>query len=137
MIGGNFTNVQGFARAGLARLNNDGTLDQSFDPAPDQYDVTALALQPDGRILVSDASTGLWRVAGDPVSRVRQLARTNGVAWLRLESRTGKTYALEGSTNLVNWLRLQTNTAADCALEFLDAGSPAGHRFYRAVQLSP
>ena len=137
VIGGSFTNVQGHARAGLARLNHDGSLDLTFDPAPDQYNVHTLALQADGRILVSGFYGGLWRVEGDPVPRVRELARTNGVAHLRLASRPGKTYALEASTNLVNWRALQTNTAADCALEFLDAGSPSAHRFYRAVQLSP
>ena len=137
VIGGSFTNVQGHARAGLARLNHDGSLDLTFDLAPDQYNVHTLALQADGRILVSGFYGGLWRVEGDPVPRVRELARTNGVAHLRLASRPGKTYALEASTNLVNWRALQTNTAADCALEFFDAGSPSAHRFYRAVQLSP
>ena len=137
VIGGSFTTVQGHARFGLARLNSDGSLDLSFDPAPHHYSVLALALQPDGRILVSDASTGLWRVEGDPTPRVREVARANGVAHLRLASRPGKTYALEASTNLVHWLPLQTNTATDCALEFLDAASPASRRFYRAVQLTP
>ena len=137
VLGGSFTNVQGQARYGLARLNANGSLDQTFDPAPDQYNVIALALQPDGRILVSDASTGLWRVEGDPVPRLRELSRTNGVARLRLDSRPGKNYALEISTNLVNWLPIQTNTATDCALEFIDAASPPAQRFYRAVQLTP
>lgn len=69
--------------------------------------------------------------------RVREVSRSNGVAYLHLDSRARKTYALEASTNLVNWLRLSTNTAADCTLEFLDAASPPGQRFYRAVQLTP
>ena len=94
-------------------------------------------MQPDGRILVSDYYTGLWRVEGDRTPRVREVSRTNGVARLHLDSRPGKIYALEASTNLVHWLPLQTNTAADCTLEFLDAASPPGKRFYRAVQLSP
>ncbi len=137
VIGGFFSSVQGFTRHGLARLNVDGSLDQTFDPAPDQYNVIALAHQADGRILVSDYYTGLWRVDGDPTPRLRELSRTNGVVRLHLDSRPGKNYALEISTNLVNWLPIQTNTAADCALEFMDAASPPGHRFYRAVQLAP
>lgn len=38
LIGGNFTNVGGIARARVARLNEDGSLDVSFDPrgGPDQ-----------------------------------------------------------------------------------------------------
>ncbi len=138
VIGGSFTNVQGSPRFGLARLNSNGLIDPTFDPGPDQYgDVIALALQPDGRILVSDAGTGLWRVEGDPMPRVRELSRINGVVRLQINSRPGKTYALEASTDLVNWLPLQTNSAADCAMEFLDAASPPSRRFYRAMQLSP
>lgn len=72
-----------------------------------------------------------------PRARVREVSRTNSVACLHLDSRSGKIYALEASTNLVNWLRLSTNTAADCTLEFLDAARPPGKRFYRAVQLTP
>lgn len=137
VLGGSFTNIQGFPRDGLARLNADGSLDQTFDPAPDRYNVTALALQPDGRILVAAGDAGLWRVEGDPMPRVRELSRINGVVRLQINSRPGKTYALEASTNLVNWLPLQTNSAADCAMEFLDAASPPSRRFYRAMQLSP
>ena len=141
VIGGDFTTVQGQSRYGLARLNADGSLDTTFfEPnAHSFYNVTAFALQADGNILVSanSGSPGLWRVQGDFTPRVRELTRTNGVAHLRLASRPGKTYALEASTNLVHWLPLQTNTATDCALEFLDAASPASRRFYRAVQLTP
>ncbi len=137
VIGGTFLSVQGQLRYGLARLNLDGSLDSSFDPAPEQYDVLALALQTDGRILVSDFNTGLRRVEGDPIPRVRELSRTNGLTRLSLDSRPEKIYALESSTNLVNWLRLQTNTAADCALEFIDAPGLLHQRFYRAVELAP
>src|SRR5262245_8594415 len=58
IIGGQFTMVNGFPRARLARLHPDGSLDFTFDPgasdplAPDAAAVHALALQPDGKILV-------------------------------------------------------------------------------------
>jgi uncharacterized delta-60 repeat protein len=133
VIGGGFTNVQGFARAGLARLNPDGSLDQTFDPAPDRYVVNSLLLQPDGRILVN----GRTRVAGDPIPRLDFLTRLpGGDIRLRVASRPGQNYSLEASTNLVNWTAVQTNTAADCALEFLDPAA-GGTRFYRAVELAP
>jgi len=59
LIGGMFTNVQGVARGGLARINPDGTLDVSFNPAAGAQGrmplfppaVTAVAIQEDRRIL--------------------------------------------------------------------------------------
>jgi uncharacterized delta-60 repeat protein len=65
LIGGQFTEVQGFAASGLARLNADGTVDRTFNP-PDLFghnpnngaltfsaDIYAIAVQPDGKILVA------------------------------------------------------------------------------------
>ena len=64
LIGGQFTEVQGYAATGLARLNADGTVDTTFN-APDFAshnsnngqinfggDIYAIAVQPDGKILV-------------------------------------------------------------------------------------
>jgi uncharacterized delta-60 repeat protein len=58
VIGGTFTTVKGLARTNLARLNADGSGDSSF--APGAYgayglpysEVHALALQPDGKVLL-------------------------------------------------------------------------------------
>ena len=138
VIGGTFTNVQGHYRHGLARLRPDGSVDTSFDPWPAQHDTVALALQPDGRILVSSARFGLLRVDGDPIPRFLGLTREpGGVVRLRVDSRPGQTYGLEGSTNLRDWLPLQTKTAPDCSLEFLDPAGPDPQRFYRVTQVAP
>lgn len=54
VIGGHFVTFAGVARPGLARLNADGTLDTSFQPAfdLDQYGaITAVVVQPGGKIL--------------------------------------------------------------------------------------
>jgi uncharacterized delta-60 repeat protein len=64
LIGGQFTEVQGYAASGLARLNADGTVDTTFN-TPDFSsinsntgastfggDIYAIAVQPDGKILV-------------------------------------------------------------------------------------
>jgi uncharacterized delta-60 repeat protein len=62
LLGGTFTNVAGQSRRNLARLNSDGTLDASFTPAvgdPNNHWVLALALQPDGKILVGGVFTNL------------------------------------------------------------------------------
>lgn len=53
IIGGEFINVGGAARGGIARLNTDGTYDAGFNPgAGTDGFVYALGLQADGRILV-------------------------------------------------------------------------------------
>jgi len=62
VVGGNFTEIGGIAAGYVARLNADGTPDASFTAAAQASDeVSALALQPDGKILVA----GLFdRLAG-------------------------------------------------------------------------
>jgi len=58
IVGGAFTYYRTQPVKGLARLNEDGTLDKTFQPVNDyvvtDYSyTTALAIQPDGKILVS------------------------------------------------------------------------------------
>ena len=60
LIGGNsFTSLSGAKRRGIARLNADGTFDESFDPqgagtseSSNDDDVTAIMVQPDDKILI-------------------------------------------------------------------------------------
>ncbi len=69
LIGGSFTNLAGAPRRGLGRLNPDGSVDTAFAPEVDRplvgnfADVTCLAVQPDGKILVGGDFTTL---AGQP-----------------------------------------------------------------------
>jgi uncharacterized delta-60 repeat protein len=58
LIGGAFEMVRGVTRRGIARLNADGTVDDTFTPGTGFLDLQAgfgavyqLALQPDGRVL--------------------------------------------------------------------------------------
>jgi uncharacterized delta-60 repeat protein len=55
VAGGSFTNVEGAPRRGIARLEADGALDGTFAAAGTGADdaVQAVAVQPDGRILVA------------------------------------------------------------------------------------
>ena len=50
-VGGEFSSVNGTARANLARLNNDGSLDTTFTAQVSDR-VLQLAVQPDGKILI-------------------------------------------------------------------------------------
>ena len=56
LVGGQFNEIGGVPRNGLARLNADGTLDASFVPPPflqsDLVTPRGFALQPDGKIVV-------------------------------------------------------------------------------------
>src|SRR5438067_2254790 len=53
IIGGTFTTVKGLIRTNLARLNADGSGDRSFNPGTVIWSgASALALQPDGKVLV-------------------------------------------------------------------------------------
>lgn len=58
LVSGSFTEYDGVARNGIARINLDGSLDASFDPGvgPDTL-VKCLALQPDGKILIGGLFT--------------------------------------------------------------------------------
>ncbi|MFN0128917.1 MAG: delta-60 repeat domain-containing protein [Verrucomicrobiales bacterium] len=72
LIGGQFTTVRGFTRRGIARLNADGSVDSSFNPdlpwlASSDYavEISSIALQSDGRILVAGKHTLCWYDGGD------------------------------------------------------------------------
>jgi uncharacterized delta-60 repeat protein len=55
LLGGSFTVCRGVPRRHIARLNQDGTLDMTFDPGTgtDQGSVSSIAVQADGKILIS------------------------------------------------------------------------------------
>ncbi len=59
LVGGSFTSINGTGRAGLARLNADGSVDQSFVsarvPSGTEYGFRCVLAQPNGKILVSRA----------------------------------------------------------------------------------
>ncbi len=67
LIGGEFTSLASKSRSSLGRINSDGTLDTDFNPSLSYYfdyyyytpQVYALAVQPDGHILVGGTFTSL------------------------------------------------------------------------------
>jgi len=64
LVVGDFTAIGGQPRSGIARLNPDGSLDPTFNPGASVFgggdpNVYALALQPDGKILVGGDFTML------------------------------------------------------------------------------
>lgn len=83
LIGGNFTEIQGSSRNGIARLNADGTLDTTFDPGSgvgDSYDpaVFAIQLQPDGRILIGGSFAAFNGIARNNIARLNANGSLDG-----------------------------------------------------------
>jgi uncharacterized delta-60 repeat protein len=69
LVGGGFTTIVAQPRAGLARLNADGSLDTTFNPTPDGW-VDSLLVLPDGKILVGGHFT---TIAGQPRNHLARL----------------------------------------------------------------
>ena len=151
LVGGGFLSVNGVPRAGLARLNSDGSVDSRFEAKLEFLGpvlISSIALQPDGQILIGGLFTavngvtrlGLARLNGDAGLIQLSLAPRGPANQLRasLTSWPGNRYRIESSTDLVNWFPVSTNTATGFTLDFADPIPVAtGHRFYRAALLSP
>ena len=66
-------------RNNIARLNTDGTLDTAFDPNANSI-VFAIAVQPDGKILVGGAFSGANSIGGQNRRHIARLDGTTGLA---------------------------------------------------------
>ena len=108
LVGGIFGVLNGTNRHSIARLNADGTLDASFNP-PELFDlnnnarpgnVYAIALQPDGKILVGGSF-------GTTNSTYRSLIRLNGDG--SLDTTFANLSAQFGNTELIYEIHLAPN----------------------------
>lgn len=150
LAGGNFTTINGISRRGIARLNTNGSLDDTFDPGTGSGSlaedwnvgvVNTIVLQPDGGILVGGRfdsfdgvpRAGLVRLQGDFVLRFTEARRAAGVTQLTLTSQRARRIELQASSNLVHWTSIHTNIASGPLLQILDTNAPANRRFYRAL----
>ncbi len=75
IIAGNFDSVHGVARANLARLNADGTLDMGFNPGSSLASgvagtVHSLAVQADGKILLGGAFSLVGGITRQNIARL-------------------------------------------------------------------
>jgi uncharacterized delta-60 repeat protein len=129
VVAGKFDDFAGSGRAGVVRLNSNGSVDTSFNPGTGTLElVEAVTVQPDGRVLI-----GGRFVTFNGTQRIR-LARLegngaidtsfdpgpgvdNGVAKILLQ-RDGKpvvvgSFSSFGTTSRANILRLNTNGSLD------------------------
>ncbi len=101
LVGGSFTVVNGRSYPYLARLNADGTIDQSFNPdgtGPNSL-VSAIAVQTDGKILIGG---NFFNYNG---AAINYLARLNQDGSLDTTFNMGGA----GPNSLVDVIRLQPN----------------------------
>jgi len=94
LVGGSFDDFDCHPSPGLARLNSDGTVDSTFNPmvgGEERCEVTSVALQADGKILVG----GLFdTLGGQPRLNLG-----------RLEATGPATQSLSGDGGTITWLR--------------------------------
>ena len=123
VIGGAFSAVNGVARANIARLNVDGSLDTTFNPGSGaNADVRSVVLQPDGKVLMGGAFTD---VAGTPLNRVARL-NVNGTV--------DGTFAIgTGCNEIVYAIALQADNRIVVAGDFSQASSVTRRRITRLL----
>lgn len=99
IIGGAFSEINGVPRNRIARLNNNGTLDETFNPMSGfNQEVTALAIQPDGKILAGGLFTTFDFEWGGAQISVNGLARLNSDGSLDTTFNVGTGFS--GSTGI-------------------------------------
>ena len=71
VVGGHFTSFNGVPRANIARLNNDGSLDATFDPGVGANGtVWSVLAQPDGKVMIGGDFTSYNGVTRNHVARL-------------------------------------------------------------------
>ena len=107
IAGGDFINFNGISHKGICRLNNDGSLDASFDPGTG-FDgsgspnlVCALAIQPDGKVIAGGTFNKYKGAA------CQQIVRLNTDGSLDNTFNTGSGFSVFGGNVLVCSIVLQ------------------------------
>ncbi len=148
-LGGGFTSFGGTPRAHVARVNADGSLDASFDPGSGADSmVNSLAVQTDGRLLVSGDFSSFNGVARQGVVRLD----ANGSVDLSFNASAGSGFynavavqtdgkiLLGGLFNAVGGAarngiaRLNADGSADTSFDPGSGVSPAGKAVYAVSQ---
>ena len=66
VVAGSFTSITGTVRRGVARLNEDGSVDTTFQPSSDFGTVSDIVVQADGKVVVAGTRTN-----GNAIVRLR------------------------------------------------------------------
>jgi uncharacterized delta-60 repeat protein len=150
IIAGGFTAFNGTGRAGLARLNTNGTLDVPFNPGTSSGggypNIYCVASQPDGKTLVGGWFTsfngtninGIVRLNSDTSSTTLNLLNAQNYFGTYLQGTVSNTYRIEYTSKLNTpslWTPLFNVTLQTNPQFILDPNPASGQRFYRAVAL--
>ena len=145
IIGGNFVSYNAALRSSVARVNSDGSLDQTYHTGSGaDNSVSSLALQTNGSLVVGGKfgnfdgvpRNGLCRLRPAPAqprlgipSRLADLS-----VMMILFGEVGTHYSVEASTNLTAWQAITNFTAINNNMPVRDRGAgPFDRRFYRAL----
>lgn len=111
IIGGEFSNYNGAARAGIARVNADGSHDATFNPGTGvegsffSKSISSLVLQGDGKIVIAGNFTGYNGTAVNRIARVN----TNGTLDATFNSGTGAEGSINGGNSVLNAVTMQSD----------------------------
>jgi uncharacterized delta-60 repeat protein len=147
IIGGEFEDYNGTTRYRIARIQANGALDPQFDPGTGPNNtVSAIAIQPDGKIIVTGKFTsfnslpriGIARLYGDQAPSVlsQPAVLGNGQFRLTFAGNNQVHYSLQASSNLNSWVGITNFTGTTNPIYLFDPSAASfKHRFYRAVSL--
>lgn len=125
LIAGTFTSAGGAPRAGIAKLNPDGSADPGFEgeATKDNVSVIVITMQSDGQFLlggpsafrVPGSSSSVVRVMNTPATQKLTASSPRGVRWLRGgSSPEARTVAFEFSASETGpWDSLGTGTRVE------------------------
>jgi uncharacterized delta-60 repeat protein len=148
VIAGSFTAVNGVSCGRIARLNVEGTVDDTFGhPAVSAYGIRSLAVQADDNVVlggnftsVNGVPTGsiarLW--ANEMRDRIESISLNGGTATVSWFARPQRTYRLRYTPVLpaIEWIEMPGDIVGDGSLATktdLLSGDP--HRFYQLLLL--
>jgi uncharacterized delta-60 repeat protein len=137
LIGGTFAISEQPRRSGLALLNADGSVDESFDPGSAAA-VNAMLILDNGDLLAGGnfnsfngiTCSGLVELKMGLPPGLRSAAVGGGEFTARLVGSPGKTIRVESSSDLRNWTSLTTVTLSDYSRPF-SAPATEKRNFYR------
>jgi uncharacterized delta-60 repeat protein len=102
VLGGRFVQYAGINRTFIARVSSSGSLDQGYNPIPDDW-VQSLAVEPDDRILVGGFFTSINGVGRSRIARLN----TNGSVDAAFDPGFGFLGSLTNDATQVRSLALQ------------------------------
>jgi uncharacterized delta-60 repeat protein len=143
LIAGDFTEVNGVRRLKVARLTASGALDANFDVGDGAgTSVNALAVQPNGQILVAGAFPIFNNTVLGPVVRLQAglvlsgAGLAGGAFGVNAFTTAGKTYTLQYKTDLsqTTWTSAPPVNGTGAVVHFADPTAGGSLRWYRLVE---